>query len=63
MQMLKVNGYASLIVSRKPKSVKESKKWNKEVFSDVKVKKYNLLGIVSSFNSKRGNYRSNLKYG
>ena len=48
----KVDRYASFIIARKLRFLKELKKWNKEVFVDVKVQRYNLLGTFSSFDLK-----------
>jgi len=48
-----VDGYASYIVATKLKFVKEKlKKWNREMFGDVKTQKYNLLGITNSIDVK-----------
>ena len=41
------------VIAKKLKLVeKELKRWNKEVFGDVKVKKYNLMGTIPSFDLK-----------
>jgi len=43
-----VQGFASYVVARKLKVVEvELKKGNKDVFGDIKVRKYNLLNSVS----------------
>jgi len=48
-----VDGFASYIVANKLKLVKKKlKKWNKDVFGDIKTQKYNLLGIINSLNVK-----------
>jgi len=48
-----VHGYDSFIIIRKLKMVKEElKKWNKELFGDVKIKNCNLQGTISSFDLK-----------
>ena len=48
-----VDGFASYIVATKLKFVKEKfKKWNKDVFGDIKSQKYNFLGIINSLDVK-----------
>ena len=48
-----VDGFASYIVVTKLKFVKEKlKKWNRDVFGDIKTQKYNLLGIINSLDVK-----------
>ena len=48
-----VDGFVSYIVANKLKLVKKKlKKWNKDVFGDIKTQKYNLLGIINSLNVK-----------
>jgi len=48
-----VHGFANYEVARKLKVVKvELKKWNKDVFGDVKVRKYNLLNSVNALDKK-----------
>ena len=43
------DGYACFIIDKELRLLKELKKWNKELFGDINVKKYNLLGTISSF--------------
>ena len=51
--MADVQGYASYVIARKLKGVKvELKKWNKEVFGDFKVRKYNLINSVNALDKK-----------
>ena len=41
---VRVEGYGSFVVAKKLKVVKaEIKKWNREVFGDIKIRKYNLM--------------------
>ena len=48
-----VEGFASYIVAKKLKFVKEKlMKWNRDVFGDIKTQKYNLLGIINSLDVK-----------
>jgi len=48
-----VDGFASYIVATKLRFVKEKlKKWNRDVFGDIKTRKYNLLGIINSLDVK-----------
>ena len=48
-----VEGFASYIVAKKLKFVKEKlKKWNRDVFGEIKTQKYNLLGIINSLDVK-----------
>jgi len=48
-----VEGYASCVVARKVKLVKEEiKKWNEEVFGDVKIRKYNILDSINILDVK-----------
>lgn len=50
---VEVEGFASLVLARKLKFVKEElKKWNKEVFGDVKLRKYKLLDFVNALDMK-----------
>ena len=50
---LQVDGFASYIVATKLKFVKEKlKKWNRDVFGDIKTQKYNLLEIINSLDVK-----------
>jgi len=45
--------YASFVVASKLKVVKEKlKKWNRDVFGDIKTQKYDLLGIINSLDAK-----------
>jgi len=47
-------GEASYVVAKKLNFVKEKlKKWNRDVFEDIKTQKYNLLGIINSFDVKK----------
>jgi len=48
-----VEGFASYIVAKKLEFVQEKlKKWNRDVFGDIKTQKYNLLGIINSLDVK-----------
>jgi len=48
-----VQGFACYVVARKLKGVKLSlKKWNKEVFGNIKVRKFNLLNSVNDLDEK-----------
>ena len=50
---LKLMGTLATSLRGKLRLLKEElKKWNKEVFADIKVQKYNLLGTISSFDLK-----------
>ena len=50
---IEVGGFASFVLARKLKLVKEElKKWNKEVFGDIKLRKYNLMGSINELNMK-----------
>ena len=41
------------MLARKLKLVKEElKKWNKEIFGDIKLRKYNLMGSINEFDMK-----------
>jgi len=41
------------VLARKLKLVKEElKKWNKEVFGDIKLRKSNLMGSINEFDMK-----------
>jgi len=53
----KQNGYGSFLIAKKLKLFKEFKKWNKEVFDDVKFQKYNLMGKISSLSSEEESVR------
>ena len=48
-----VEGYAIYVLARKLKVVKdELKKWNIEVFGDIKLRKYNLMDSVNALDVK-----------
>jgi len=48
-----VDGFASFVIARKLKVTKEEvKKWNKEVFGDIRFKKFNLLGSINDLDAK-----------
>ena len=48
-----VQGFGSYVVARKLKGVKLSlKKWNMEVFRNIKVRKFNLLNSVNDLDEK-----------
>jgi len=50
---VEVEGFASFVIVRKLKFVKEElKKWNKEVFGDIKLRKYKLLDSVNALDVK-----------
>jgi len=50
---VEVEGFASFVIVRKLKFVKEElKKWNKEVFGDIKLRKYKLLYSVNVLDVK-----------
>jgi len=45
--------YDSCVAAKKLKFIEEElKKWGKEVIGDVKVKKYDVMGTISSFDLK-----------
>ena len=51
----RVEGYASYVVAKKLKVIKEEiKKWNREVFGDIKVRKYNLMDSINQLDFKEG---------
>jgi len=48
-----ITGYASFVVAWKLKLVKEDdEKWNKEVFGDIKIRKYKLLDSINILDVK-----------
>ena len=48
-----VEGFASFVLARKLKVVKdELKKWNIEVFEDIKLRKYNLIDSINALDVK-----------
>ena len=48
-----MEGFASFVIARKLKFVKEDlKKWNKEVFGDIKLRKYKMLNSVHALDVK-----------
>ena len=48
-----IDGFASFVIARKIKVVKEElKKWNREVFGDIRLKKFNLLGSINILDAK-----------
>jgi len=50
---VEVEGFASFVLARKLKFVKEQlKKWNKKVFGDIKLRKYKLLDSVNALDVK-----------
>ena len=50
---MEVECFASFVIKRKLKFVKEElKKWNKEVFRDIKLRKYKLLDSVDALDVK-----------
>ena len=52
---VEVEGFASFVIARKLKFVKEElKKWNKEVFGDIKLRKYKLLDSINALDVKKG---------
>ena len=49
----RVEGYASFVVAKKLKVIKaEIKKWNREVFGDIKIRKYNLMDSINQLDVK-----------
>ena len=48
-----VEGFASYVLARKLKVIKERlKEWNKEVFGDIRVRKFNLMGSINAIDEK-----------
>ena len=49
----RIEGYASFVVAKKLKVIKaEIKKWNREVFGDIKIRKYNLMDSINQLDVK-----------
>ena len=49
----RVEAYASFVVAKKLKVIKaEIKKWNREVFGDIKIRKYNLMDSINQLDFK-----------
>jgi len=49
----RVEGYPSFVVAKKLKVIKSViKKWNREVFGDIKIRKYNLMDSINQLDVK-----------
>ena len=47
--------FPSFIVANELKIIKEKlKKWNRDVFGDIKTQKHNLMGVIYSLDVKEG---------
>jgi len=54
---VQVEGFASYIVAKKLKYIKEKLKiWNRDVFGDIKLPKHNLLGTINSLDTKEESF-------
>jgi len=49
----RVNGYASYVIANKLKYIKvKLKSWNREVFGDIRTKKFDFLSIINALDAK-----------